>query len=128
MIIRAEFVPIESRRLVTLDLDPEDLGGDVVRTEDVWPDSIVRVRYTATREQQSFIDTANIRKEVLAAGASSVTIQPEIVRADRARVEGLDEGVSELDALELWLETNTVEAGLADRMREKTREYLEAVA
>jgi DNA repair exonuclease SbcCD nuclease subunit len=132
--MHAEFVPIESRRLLTMEADLVDKG-DSAHLPWLWPDdleqidgSIVRVKYRATADQARHIDIAAMRASLLEAGAHSVSVQPEIVRADRARVAGLDEGVSELDALEDWFRANTVEPGLADRMREKTREYLEAVA
>lgn len=135
-----EFVPVVSRPFVTLDLGADELGGDVVPTHDVEDGAIVRVRYKATREQQSFIDSEHVRKTLVDAGAAVVKIVPEITRQERARVAGLDEQVDELDALEQWMLAEGI-AGvdepwelaeptrlLADSMREKTRSYLAVAA
>lgn len=135
----AEFVPVPSRPFVTLDLDADQLGGDVVPTWEITDGAIVRVRYTATREQQAFIDTAHVRETLLDAGAAVVKIVPEIMREDRARVAGLDEQVGELDALEQWMVAQGIVGVdepwelaeptrlLAEAMRAKTAGYLERV-
>lgn len=126
------FVPVESRQLVTFDLaDIEqwtaDAQGDPLELA-VEEGAIVRVRYTATSDQQRRVDVARMRQTFIDAGASLVRVQPDIVRADRARVEGVDEHLDTLAALELYLEANAIDAALADQMRAKTAEYLEAVA
>lgn len=130
-----EFVPVVSRPLVTLEWDHDEdpdvfaeiLNGDFSMSDRV-PGAIIRVRYTATADSARVLDTAALRRALLDAGAHSVVIQPDIVRADRARVAGVDESLSELAALDLWISEQGIAAGLADRMRDKTREYLEAVA
>lgn len=132
-----EFQPIESRPFVTLDLTGdeveqwsdaihEDAPGELEIPSVV--EAIVRVRYRATREQQRSIDVPEIRRSLIDAGAAVVKIVPEIVREQRARVEGLDEGVDELDALDQYIAANDVRVELAGRMRDTTRGYLEAAA
>lgn len=91
-------------------------------------DAIVRVRYRATREEQRHIDAAYVRRTLLDAGAAVVKIQPDIVREQRARVEGVDEQLDELAALELYLAANEVDETLAGRMRDRTRDWLGAAA
>lgn len=123
------FVPIESPRFVTAGLSiddrPEGIATSLDCDEDV-SGAIVRLRYTATREQQRQIDVAALRASLFEAGARVVKIVPDIVREDRARVEGVDETLDELAALDLYIDANQVEAALAGRMRERTRDYIEA--
>lgn len=128
----AEFVPIESRPLVTIDYD---ITGNGVESNDleVYLDGqleggIVRLRYRATQEQQRRIDIGELRATLFTAGAHSVKVVPDIVRADRARVEGVDENLTTLDALGLYIEANAIDPELADAMRDHTTRYLEAVA
>jgi DNA repair protein SbcD/Mre11 len=127
-----EFVPIESRPLITLDFDHEDAVAQIALSASLgWdiPDgAIVRLRYTATQEEQRRIDVLAIRRQLADAGAHSVQIDAQIVRADRARVEGLDGSLSELAAFDLWTETYDFERDLAGRMRAQLERYLETVA
>jgi len=110
--VSLDFVPIDAPNFVTLDYD---LNG--VMISDVREGDIVRVRYTATREEDAAVDKATIRRELLAAGASRVTIEPQITREVRARVETLTQ---ELDPLEaLWQYTEAQE--IAETMRELMR-------
>lgn len=124
------FVPVESRPLVTLDYDwttaadREPVAEDL-QTEKV-ADAIVRVKYSAHRDQR--IDNAEIRRQLLDAGAHMVKIVPDIVRADRVRVEGVDEQLGTMDALDLYLRANAIDPELAAAMRAKTTEYLASVA
>ena len=128
------FIPIDSPRFVTLDYADPDffLSGCFDQTTELVDgtvaDAIVRVRYRATSEQQAKIDVSQIRRDLFEAGAAVVKVQPEILRADRARVSGVDESLGELDALDLYVDANAIETGLADRMRARTRGYLEAAA
>jgi exonuclease SbcD len=129
----AQFVPIESRRFVTLDLDADDLAGDVVKLYNgdgtvELEDAIVRVRYTATAEQARGIDNADIRATLVDAGAARVTIEPDIVREDRARVQGLDDQLGELDAVDMYVSAQEWESERADRLRTVTGELLEGAS
>jgi DNA repair exonuclease SbcCD nuclease subunit len=128
----AEFIPIASRPLFTFDLaDIEqwthDAEGERLELA-VEEGAIVRVRYTATSDQQRRLDVSQMRRTFLEAGAHIVRIQPEIVRQDRARVAGVDDSVTELDALRAYIDANHIEPVLAERMLERAALYLEAVA
>ncbi len=125
------FVPIPSRPFVTFDLDAgvaDDfaaLTGYVNDGNRMVGEPIVRVRYTATEEQARRIDQHAIRQALLDAGASHVTIEPEIVREDRARVHIDTDTLTELDALGLWLDTQGVNGERGALMVERTQRYLE---
>jgi exonuclease SbcD len=136
----ARFVPISSRRFVTVDADlttgrhdelalgeTEALAAAVV-THVPFDDAIVRLRYKATAEQHRRVDQAALRKLCLDAGAHRVyAIQADVVREDRARVAGLDESIDELGALDAYLEAQGLDPAMDRRMRERTRRYLEEV-
>lgn len=128
----ADYREIDSPRFVTLDYDwtqTSDLDAIVERVHaDEVEGAIVRLRYRATAEQQRRIDVGEMRRLLLEGGAAVVKIVPDIVREQRARVEGVDETLDELAALDLYLEASDVEATLAGRMRDRTRDYLQAVA
>jgi exonuclease SbcD len=125
----AEFVPVESRPLVTLDYDFTEHAD--VEILDLFPpavaldDAIVRVKYRASSDQARAFDVALLKRELHSLGAAVVRIVPEIVRADRARVEGLDDSVAELDALDRWLDATSYD-GDRDRLRDRAARYLEA--
>lgn len=127
----SDFLPLPSRPFVTIDVHVDalisgafDQTGDVVDGRVV--DAIARARYTATEEQARRIDHAEITRVLLDAGAHKVFILPEIVRADRARVAGVDEDLEPLAALAMWVDANEVRQGAL--LAELTRGYLEAVA
>jgi DNA repair exonuclease SbcCD nuclease subunit len=128
----AEFVPLDYRPFVTIDCDGLALSTAGPRVDlslfdedsDV-AEAIVRVRYTATQEQARRVDNADIRRTLLDAGAARVVVQPDIVREDRARVEGLDEGISELDAVDLYVAAQELDASRGVALRDLTQAYLE---
>lgn len=127
--MRPEFVAMESRALVTLDIDPDEFRDpDAAWCPENVDGALVRVRYTATTEQVRHLDLAAIRAQLHATGAHAVQVDAHIVRADRARVEGLDDSMSELDAVDEWVRVNEIDELVAGLMVEKTREYLAAVA
>ena len=88
-------------------------------------DTTIRVRYRATAEQARRIDHTAIRRLIEDAGGRLYRIEPEIVRSARARVEGVDETVGELEALKMWLDHQQIEHGLGERMGARTARYLE---
>jgi hypothetical protein len=92
--------------------------------------AVVRVRYTATEEQARRIDQRALRQALLDAGAHRVFIQPTIVRAERARVEGLDETIDEVEAFRLWLQQASINDldDVIDALHERHRGYLETIA
>ena len=121
-----EFLQVESRPLVTFELAPESWLSDGEPLEiQVADGALVRVRYTATADQQRQLDPAALRRLFLDAGAAEVKIVPEIIRADRARISGLDEQASELDALDRWLDANEIPDETAAAARERASSYLE---
>jgi len=128
----AEFVPIESRAFWTIDWafgDDADLASLPPVTTDLMPDgAIVRLRYSATSAQQRRIDTHAITAALKAAGAVSVSIEPDIVREDRARVDGVHADLAPLDAYDLWATSGDLDPALGLRARVRLAEHLEAVA
>ncbi len=111
----AEFIPIESKRFVTV-TDRLDL--DQIREGD-----IVRVRYAATAEEERSIDHDRIRQELLDAGASAVKIEPQIERVSRARVSEITGQMSETDALAAWCDANDVQGEERSRLLGRFREW-----
>lgn len=135
--VAARFVPIKSRPFVTATGIPKSLnppmGGDpeYAGMYVSWPadseikDAIIRLRYTATEEQQRRIDHAAIKAALLDAGASYVSIEPDIVREDRARVHIETDQLGELDALQLYLDANAINGSRGVAMVERTSRYLQ---
>lgn len=81
-------------------------------------DAVVRVKYRATEEQHRRINTAELKRRILDAGAHRVfQISADIVKVDRVRVAGVDENLDPAAALDAWMLANDVEAnreGLSD--------------
>ena len=132
----AEFVPIESRRFVTLDWDHDedpDVVAEISRDGDHSQrhrtvGSYVKARITATEESARSIDAGAVRDGLLATGAHRVWVELNVQRAARARVEGLDESVSEVDAFDAWLDSQGVNGDQAPALRSLHQDYLEEVA
>lgn len=128
------FVAIESRRFVTMDAgDVRGRGGALPW---LWPDdlevlrdSIVKVKYRATAEEARKIDHAQLRTFLYEeAGVHKVyAIEASIEREARARVEGLDEGITPGDALHAYAFANDIDDDTERAMLERTGRYLEAV-
>lgn len=112
--IRLEFVPLESRRFVTIQLaDLEDLSDA--------PGAIVRVKDTLPAG--ATFDAREIRDRLLAAGAKRVDLAITVERAarpDREPVLDTDRGPEEL--LGAWLEQNGEED--TERLVDLARTYL----
>lgn len=143
--VSASFVPIESRRLITLDLalDAMEADGidalrelnDALGDPDVWragrsdvTDAVVKVRITATAEQARRLDIGAIKRTLIDAGAHKVwAVQTDVTRDDRARVDGLDETLSELDALDLYLTAQNINGDRGARLRARTATYLQEI-
>ena len=126
----AEFVPIASRPFVTHDLDlTTDAGIFALSSLPPVPDgAIVRVRYRATREQAAGFDTGDWRRQLLDEGAAVVKIQPDIVRATRARVEGLDEHVDDGDAFSAWLDGQDLDPATRTVLLERAGAFIGGAA
>lgn len=133
----SRFVEIEDRRFLTLDVDlsaehPEppldetDALAAALAAEIPFEGALVRLRYKASSEQARHIDHAALRNFCLDAGAAKLIVRPEIIRADRARVEGVDESLSELEALQRWSDVHDLDEAQRERLAVLTNEYLEA--
>lgn len=128
--ITAEFVPIESRPFVTIDLswaDGEEGGIPPLALESVG-EAVVRVRYTATEEQARRIDHDWIKGVLLSAGAHRVyAIQPTILRQNRVRVEGLDEDLDPMQAVGMWTAAEGLDDAQADAVAGVALGYVQQV-
>jgi hypothetical protein len=125
--VTTEFVPIKSKKFVTLDVDVAGEDGLVDPQEwvltafdpltlDTFKGDIIRFRYRATEDEARRIDHGALRRALLDAGASRVSVEPQIVRGTRARAEHISEQISPGEALAAWCETQDVDAVLAERM------------
>ncbi len=141
--VSAEFVPIESREFVTFDitdkmgfffdLDEALVDSEIATVADVRlssvpsgtvPDgSIVRIRYQATEEQARRINHDSLRAAFIETGASRVTIEPQIIRKERARAQQISEQLSPLEALAAYCEANDMPTELSLRMLERLKEW-----
>lgn len=133
----ARFVPLDGPRFVTIDdftahdlewwtdAIKHDRGLDLVLPPVVG--AIVRIRYQATAEEAARIDQREIREALLDAGAWKVVVQPQIVREERARVEGMDESMGELEAVAAWADANGIDEAATSDLVHATKAYLEAV-
>lgn len=139
--------PIEDRRFLTIDVDLAQNAGMYVTAEldatdriaaalmEAHPlqDAVVRVRYRCTSEQARRVDVAALRGFCAEAGVHKLfAIQPQIERADRARVEGVDESLSEMEALDRWIESQSLAWPRGQSpippLRDLTARYLEELA
>jgi DNA repair exonuclease SbcCD nuclease subunit len=132
--VHADFIPIESRRFLTLDYDwreaalERDPVAEDLETEKV-SDAVVRVRYDVTEAGARRIDQGELRRRLYDAGAHKVfQVAATVERADRARVAGVDEELAPMSALELWLEAEALDGWERDSLRQLTSRYLEAVS
>lgn len=140
------FVPIESRPFVTLDLAPavehSPLSGNFGvhgianfsglvdgGWEENVADAVVRVRYTATEEQARRISHGEITKALYDAGAHRVySIQPTILRENRARAEHVNEDIAPLAAVQAWCEAQEITSADWTRgLLDLTSTYLQEV-
>lgn len=99
----------------TLDLFDGELAG-----------AIVRVRYEATPEENRRIESSAMIDRLTKAGASSVTIEPTIIRPENRRGAELESDVTPLEAVQAWLaEQAGIEPELAERMLAETSRYVD---
>lgn len=93
-------------------LDETDLIAAEIAAFGPLDDAVVRIRYRATEEQHRRVDQVTLKRLALDSGAHRVyQITPDIVRASRARADGVDESLAPLEALTAWVMAND----LADR-------------
>lgn len=99
------FVPIESRRLVTLDVEPSDPAF----TAEQVADAVVKVRIRATRSEARSINVGEVKRRLEALGAHKVwAIQVEAERDELVRGPAIDETIDDVEAFRLWLEASGV--------------------
>lgn len=96
-------IPVESRPLVTLDVENP---GEAIAGLDRVDGAVVKVRIRATPEEARRLDVAGYRQQLLDAGAWKVwAVQVDVDKPDLVRAE-LAEDLSDVDALEQWLALN----------------------
>jgi exonuclease SbcD len=123
---RTEFVPIGSRRFVTIDGRTDD---DTFHPWEEVEDAYVKIRLIGTAEAMRRYDLAGLRAAMLGeGGAHNVWIEVTVERETRARVEGLDEATSDVDAFDAWLTAASVNGDQAPALRDLHRSYLEALS
>lgn len=134
MAVIASFLPIESRRFVTVDvdlttnahiafdLDETDAVAAGVATHLPITDDIVRVRIRATEEQARRVDTQALKP--LLEDAHKAYLAFDTVRGTRARVDGIDEDIAPLDAVDLYARAHELDERVAAGLREDTAVYL----
>lgn len=111
-------------RFVTLDLD--ELAGGDYDEEDV-TGAIVRVRYTASRDEHRRIEAAHIFDQLSSAG--EVAVQPTIIREENARGAALGGDVSPVEAMQAWLvEQAGISPELGELMLAETSRYVDELA
>lgn len=120
-----EFVGVEQRRFVTLDL--LNMIGDGDANLNVFADvenAVVRVRYTCSEEQRRRIDHREIEQQLYNLGAHRVySIEATVQREVRARVKQATLDVEPAEALEQWIEYQAIEPPRAEKMRVEAAGY-----
>ncbi len=121
----AEFVPIESRLFDTFELNVDYMlsNGYEEGWSRVEPGTIARVRYEATEDQARRLDHGTIRALLLERGASRVTIEPQIIRKERARAQQINEQLGPLEALAAYCDSQDMPTDLSLRMLERLKEW-----
>lgn len=125
------FYPIlDNKRFLTLKPTLVEIAGNMAFAEppeDV-RGAVLRVQYEVTEAQARKLDQRKMRDDLLALGALKVIFRPTLVREERARVAGLaSEGVDETRALDLWIESQQIDNGLAAQMHDAHASYLARV-
>lgn len=118
-----QFVPIESRPLVSFDWHP-GAGDEPMPAFD--EGAIIKVRITTTPGELRRLDLSAVRSNLIAAGAHTVKIEVDTVREERARVDSVTDEIDPLEAFDAWCEAS----GHADfaGAREQMQADLERVA
>lgn len=118
-----DFEHTPERRHRTIRLDQEAVAAFIVapgnvRFGEMERDTIVRVRYTCTNEQEKALNRADIQKALLDAGAFYVAeISPEDVEELNAK-DQLTEHDGPVECLGRWLEMNEITGSRAARLME----------
>lgn len=125
-----QFVPLDGPKLVKIGIHLDEPPASAV--PDAWLDAdlegaIVRVRISGPREHVAAVDVAGVKRALVDEGARRVFCEVDVERAERARVEGMSDDLDELQALALWLESQSINGTRAEALTERTRAYMEAV-
>jgi DNA repair exonuclease SbcCD nuclease subunit len=128
-------IPVESRRLVTLDVDlrAHPVEGYVFVSEqaDVGG-AIVKAKVRATPEQARRLDVSDLRRGLLDGGAHKVwSVQVDVEREQIARGVEIDETVDDVEAFTRWLDSQETGASMdglwRDGLLDAHRDYLQEV-
>jgi DNA repair protein SbcD/Mre11 len=135
-----EFVPLQGRRFITVEvdlteefqvpsLDDTDYIAAMIASKFPLTDAVIRIRYKATEEQHRRVDHAAFTRLLDDAGIHRLYggIRWDPVRDTRARVEGFDESLDPMSAVDLWLAANTVDEPQAGALRALLGGYLGAL-
>ena len=113
------FMPIESTRFVTIDVD----AGDPVAYRE-FEDAVVRVRIRATEEQAREINPAEIRETLMSCAKSVTGITVDVQREHRDRPAIVADDVTPESALAAWLDHRGVN-GQKQAVLARAATYLE---
>lgn len=117
-----EFVPLPSRRFLTVTMDGRSVECD-------WPGvegAYVKVRATLTEEDHRRFDPAAVRAELEREGAHTVTFDLTVERNRRDRGATLDDNMTPQDQLAAYLAAVGVNGALKPAMLARASQYLEA--
>ncbi len=119
----AEFVPIESRRFVTMDCKYD---GDYIQCNS--PDGVpeganTRVRWTLTEEEARRGEYVAWTHNWLDTTTDRIKIEPTIIRKERARAQQINEQLGPLDALAAYCDSQDMPTDLSLRMLERLKEW-----
>mgnify|MGYP001582440376 FL=1 len=125
------FIVIPDRPFLTFDVDlavADDWALLAKASQTELDGAIIRVRFKGTAEQIAAADVSGAQRKLLELGARKVFPKTDVVRSSRARVELIDETVSDVEALELWigaLGPDEIDPDLLSAIREQHLRYLE---
>lgn len=115
---------------VELEHGPRFVTADLASTIDLYDGeldgAIVRVRYEAAPDEHRRVEAGAIIDRLTKAGASSVVIEPTIIRPENRRGVELEEDVTPLEAMQAWITQQAgIEPELAERMLAETSRYVD---
>lgn len=127
---RFEFRTVESRPVLIMEASVSDSMIVAAVPGGMPPGAVVRVDYTCTEEQaRSVVHQDGLRRGMLGDGAHRVFFKPTIIRAERARVAGITEQLTDEEALRAWLGSQDGGADLpTESLIDLHREYVEGLA
>lgn len=121
----ADWRAIESRRFVTLTINPESGVASGLTDADLPEGALVRVKYDATPEQHRMMDASAIADAVHAMGGELVGVMPTIHREASVRGEVIDEDASAVEQVQRWLADRAgIDEATVQRMVDETARYV----